>query len=180
MTDSCVANVGCVSPSALRFICPVLLVSRAGRLSHNVGPHSANGSDLTALASFSSPRPPLFTVRNLLLPRICCLNLFVLCKFLACPRDFACHLCVPGSYPSSIKQKKILLNGLESSISPWILGNVQALPAKGGQLLYNSQCYQYKGHLRPHATTLPSFGSAPETPTSPLGILTMRRRVRLA
>ena len=30
---------------------------------------------------FISPSPPVFAVRNLLLPRICCLNLFVLCKF---------------------------------------------------------------------------------------------------
>ncbi len=71
---------------------------------------------------FHLPVPPLFTVRNLLLPRICCLNLFVLCKFLACPRDFACHLCVPGSYPSSIKQKKNLaerIGEFNQSMDPW-------------------------------------------------------------
>ena len=44
-----------------------------------------------------------------------------------------------------LRPRQLLLNGLASSISPWILGNVQVLPPKGGPLLYNSQCYRYKG-----------------------------------
>ena len=100
--------VGCVFPLSLRFICPVLLVCRAGRLLHNYT-HSmrlANGSDLTAHASVSSPRFPLFfAVRNLLLPRICCLNLFVLCRFWPVRATLLVTF-RPGSCPSSIEQKK--------------------------------------------------------------------------
>ena len=51
--------------------------------------------------------------RNLLLPPFCCLIRFCKLQVMACPRDFHYHFCVadwralrPGSYPSSIEQKK--------------------------------------------------------------------------
>ena len=65
----------------------------------------------SALASVSSSRPPL--CRNLLLPQFCCLIRLCKLQVMACPRDFHYHFCVadwralrPGSYPSSIEQKK--------------------------------------------------------------------------
>ena len=65
----------------------------------------------SALASVSSSRPPLY--RNLLLSQFCYLILLCKLQVMACPRDSHYHFCVadwralrPGSYPSSIEQKK--------------------------------------------------------------------------
>ena len=77
------------------FVSLVLCFSSAVQADPRTPPHTmrlANESDLTALASVSSSRPPnseFVAAANLFL------NLFFVCmQVMACPRDCACHLCV--------------------------------------------------------------------------------------